>query len=92
MEVDAVICYLVADRSGRPAKCRTCRGASSVTLSALRNVIGQLDLDHRCRRAIPPTPLRAALDSATQQWSVKVMRIELRTSRRREIRLTMESR
>ncbi len=38
-----------------------------------------------------PAELRAALDSATQQWGVKVMRIELKNiTPPEEIRLTME--
>ena len=63
-----------------------------MTLSALRNVIGQLDLDHTlASRDSTNSQLRAALDSATQQWGVKVMRIELKNiNPPEEIRLTME--
>ena len=63
-----------------------------MTLSALRNVIGQLDLDHTLSsRDSTNSQLRAALDSATQQWGVKVMRIELKNiNPPEEIRLTME--
>ena len=61
-------------------------------MSALRNVIGQLDLDHTLSsRDSTNTSLRAALDTATQQWGVKVMRIELKNiTPPEEIRLTME--
>jgi ribosomal protein L23 len=67
-------------------------GLEQLTLSALRNVIGQLDLDHTLSsRDSTNTQLRAALDSATQQWGVKVMRIELKNiTPPEEIRLTME--
>jgi len=67
-------------------------GLEQLTLSALRNVIGQLDLDHTLSsRDTTNTQLRAALDSATQQWGVKVMRIELKNiTPPEEIRLTME--
>ena len=63
-----------------------------LTLSALRNVIGQLDLDHTlASRDTTNSQLRSALDSATQQWGVKVMRIELKNiTPPEEIRLTME--
>jgi regulator of protease activity HflC (stomatin/prohibitin superfamily) len=67
-------------------------GLEQMTLSALRNVIGQLDLDHTLSsRDSTNTQLRAALDTATQQWGVKVMRIELKNiNPPEEIRLTME--
>src|SRR6185295_8584558 len=67
-------------------------GLEQLTLSALRNVIGQLDLDHTLSsRDTTNTQLRAALDTATQQWGVKVMRIELKNiTPPEEIRLTME--
>jgi len=67
-------------------------GLEQLTLSALRNVIGQLDLDHTlASRDTTNSQLRAALDSATQQWGVKVMRIELKNiTPPEEIRLTME--
>ena len=55
-------------------------------------MIGQLDLDHTLTsRDTTNSQLRAALDSATQQWGVKVMRIELKNiTPPEEIRLTME--
>ncbi len=67
-------------------------GLEQLTLSALRNVIGQLDLDHTlASRDTTNSQLRTALDSATQQWGVKVMRIELKNiTPPEEIRLTME--
>jgi regulator of protease activity HflC (stomatin/prohibitin superfamily) len=67
-------------------------GLEQLTLSALRNVIGQLDLDHTlASRDTTNASLRAALDTATQQWGVKVMRIELKNiTPPEEIRLTME--
>ena len=67
-------------------------GIEQLTLSALRNVIGQLDLDHTLSsRDTINAQLRAALDTATQQWGVKVMRIELKNiTPPEEIRLTME--
>ena len=93
MEVDAVIYYLVADPVRATYEVQNLPwGLEQLTLSALRNVIGQLDLDHTlCSRDTTNTQLRAALDSATQQWGVKVMRIELKNiTPPEEIRLTME--
>ena len=93
MEVDAIIYYLIADpvRATYEVSNLTL-GLDQLTLSALRNVIGQLDLDHTlASRDTTNSQLRAALDSATQQWGVKVMRIELKNiTPPEEIRLTME--
>jgi len=93
MEVDAVIYYLVADPVRATYEVQNLKwGLEQLTLSALRNVIGQLDLDHTlASRDTTNAQLRAALDTATQQWGVKVMRIELKNiTPPEEIRLTME--
>jgi regulator of protease activity HflC (stomatin/prohibitin superfamily) len=93
MEVDAVIYYLVADPVRSTYEVQNLKwGLEQLTLSALRNVIGQLDLDHTlASRDTTNAQLRSALDSATQQWGVKVMRIELKNiTPPEEIRLTME--
>ena len=93
MEVDAVIYSVIVDPVHATYEVQNLQwGMEQLTLSALRNVIGALDLDHTLtsRDAIN-TQLRAALDSATQQWGVKVMRIELKNIvPPEEIRLTME--
>ena len=93
MEVDAVIYSLIVDPVRATYEVQNLRwGLEQLTLSALRNVIGQLDLDHTlASRDSTNTLLRAALDSATQQWGVKVMRIELKNiNPPEEIKLTME--
>jgi regulator of protease activity HflC (stomatin/prohibitin superfamily) len=93
MEVDCVIYYLVADpvRATYEVE-RLTFGVEQLTLSALRNVIGALDLDHTLTsRDSINTQLRAALDEATQQWGIKVVRVELKNiTPPEEIRLTME--
>src|ERR1700745_2852530 len=93
MEVDAVIYSVIVDPVRATYEVQNLRwGLEQLTLSALRNVIGQLDLDHTLSsRDTTNSQLRAALDSATQQWGVKVMRIELKNiNPPEEIRLTME--
>ena len=93
MEVDAVIYFLIADPVRATYEVQNLRwGLEQLTLSALRNVIGALDLDHTLSsRDTTNAQLRAALDTATQQWGVKVMRIELKNiNPPEEIRLTME--
>jgi len=93
MEVDAVIYFVVMDPVRAVYEVQNLRwGIEQLTLSALRNVIGALDLDHTLTsRDGINTQLRTALDSATQQWGIKVMRIELKNiTPPEEIRLTME--
>jgi regulator of protease activity HflC (stomatin/prohibitin superfamily) len=93
MEVDAVIYSVIVDPVRATYEVQNLRwGLEQMTLSALRNVVGQLDLDHTlASRDTTNAQLRAALDSATQQWGVKVMRIELKNiNPPEEIRLTME--
>ncbi len=93
MEVDAVIYSVIVDPVRATYEVQNLRwGLEQMTLSALRNVIGQLDLDHTlASRDTTNAQLRAALDTATQQWGVKVMRIELKNiTPPEEIRLTME--
>ena len=93
MEVDAVIYSVIVDPVRATYEVQNLRwGLEQLTLSALRNVIGQLDLDHTlASRDTTNAQLRAALDAATQQWGVKVMRIELKNiTPPEEIRLTME--
>jgi regulator of protease activity HflC (stomatin/prohibitin superfamily) len=93
MEVDAVIYYVVMDPVRAVYEVQNLRwGIEQLTLSALRNVIGALDLDHTLTsRDTINGQLRTALDQATQQWGIKVMRIELKNiTPPEEIRLTME--
>src|SRR6476619_2227755 len=93
MDMDAVINSVIVHRVRATYVVPNLRwGLEQLTLSALRNVIGQLDLDHTlASRDTTNSQLRAALDTATQQWGVKVMRIELKNiTPPEEIRLTME--
>jgi regulator of protease activity HflC (stomatin/prohibitin superfamily) len=93
MEVDAVIYYVVADPVRATYEVQNLRwGIEQLTLSALRNVIGALDLDHTLTsRDTINTQLRAVLDTATQQWGVKIIRVELKNiNPPEEIKLTME--
>src|SRR6478672_5304006 len=93
MEVDAVIYYLMIDPVRGTYEVQNLEfGIEQLTLSALRNVIGSLDLDHTLSsRDEINNQLRAALDSATQQWGVKVVRVELKNiDPPEEIKLTME--
>ena len=93
MEVDAVIYYLMVDPVRATYEVQNLEmGIEQLTLSALRNAIGSLDLDHTLTsRDEINSQLRAALDAATQQWGVKVVRVELKNiDPPEEIKMTME--
>lgn len=93
MEVDAVIYFIVMDPVRATYEVQNLNwGIEQLTLSALRNTIGALDLDHTLTsRDTINTQLRAALDTATQQWGVKIVRVELKNiNPPEEIKLTME--
>jgi regulator of protease activity HflC (stomatin/prohibitin superfamily) len=93
IEVDAVVYSLIIDPVRATYEVQNLPwGLEALTLSAMRNVIGQLDLDHTLSsRDTTNTQLRAAIDSATQVWGVKVMRLELKNiAPPEEVRLTME--
>ena len=93
MEVDAVIYYVIMDPVRAIYEVQNLKwGIEQLTLSALRNVIGSLDLDHTLSsRDNINTQIRAALDVSTQPWGIKVLRVELKNiNPPSEIKLTME--
>ena len=93
MEVDAVIYFVIIDPVRAVYEVQNLRwGIEQLTLSALRNVIGSMDLDHTLTsRDTINTAIRAALDQSTQPWGVKVLRVELKNiNPPAEIKLTME--
>ena len=93
MKVDAVIYFVIADPVRSTYEVQNLGwGIEQLALSGLRNVIGSLDLDHTLTsRDTINTQLRATLDSATQQWGVKIMRVELKNiDPPSDIKLTME--
>ncbi len=67
-------------------------GIMQLTLTAMRNVIGELELDHTLSsRETINTKLRMVLDEATHRWGVKVIRVEVRNINPPEdVRVTME--
>jgi regulator of protease activity HflC (stomatin/prohibitin superfamily) len=93
MSVDAVIYYLIMDPVRATYEVQNLRwGLEQLTLSSLRNVIGAMDLDHTLTsRDTINTQLRMTLDASTQQWGVKIVRVELKNiNPPQEIKLTME--
>ncbi|HYE75662.1 MAG TPA: SPFH domain-containing protein [Blastocatellia bacterium] len=67
-------------------------GIIQLTITAMRNVIGALDLDHALTsRDTINSNLRVVLDEATHKWGVKVTRVELKNINPPEdVRITME--
>lgn len=67
-------------------------GIIQLTITAMRNVIGELDLDHALTsRDTINHRLRGTLDEATHKWGVKVTRVELKNINPPEdVRITME--
>ncbi len=67
-------------------------GIIQLTITAMRNVIGELDLDHALSsRDTINSRLRLVLDEATHKWGVKVTRVELKNINPPEdVRVTME--
>lgn len=93
MSVDAVIYYIIINPVQATYEIQNLSwGLEQLTLSNLRNIIGELDLDHTLTsRDMVNTRLRSALDSATAQWGVKVVRVEMKNiTPPEEIRITME--
>lgn len=79
MEVDAVVYWQILD----PVKATyeiadPRRGLDQMALSALRNIIGELDLDHTLTsRDTISSRIRSSMDEATDRWGIKVTRVEL---------------
>lgn len=75
--------YEVSDLTG---------GIMQLTLTAMRSVVGELELDHTLSsRDMINTKLRLILDEATHRWGVKVTRVEVRNINPPEdVRITME--
>src|ERR1035437_4996099 len=79
MEVDCVIYWQIFD----PVKATygitdVQAGVDQLTLSAIRAVIGDLDLDHTLsQRESINVKLSQAIGSATENWGVRVLRVEL---------------
>ena len=67
-------------------------GKMQLTLTAMRTVIGELELDHTLSsRETINDRLRIILDEATHRWGVKVTRVEVRNINPPEdVRVTME--
>lgn len=80
MQIDSVVFYQITDAKlftygvERPIS-----AIENLTATTLRNIIGELELDHTLTsRDVINSRITAALDQATDKWGIKVNRVELK--------------
>ena len=80
MQIDTVVFFQITD-----AKLYTygvempISAIENLTATTLRNIIGELELDHTLTsRDVINTKITATLDEATDKWGIKVNRVELK--------------
>jgi regulator of protease activity HflC (stomatin/prohibitin superfamily) len=91
--IDSVLYYQITDPIKAIYEVADLTGSiTQLTITAMRSIIGDLDLDHTfTSRELINNKLRAVLDEATDRWGVKVTRVEIRNIHPPEdVRVTME--
>lgn len=80
MQIDTVVFFQVTDAKlytygvERPLS-----AIENLTATTLRNIIGEMELDHTLTsRDVINTKITATLDTATDKWGIKVNRVELK--------------
>ena len=80
MQIDTVVFFQVTDSKlytygvERPLS-----AIENLTATTLRNIIGEMELDHTLTsRDVINTKITATLDEATDKWGIKVNRVELK--------------
>lgn len=80
MQIDTVVFFQITDTKlytygvERPIS-----AIENLTATTLRNIIGEMELDHTLTsRDIINTKITATLDAATDKWGIKVNRVELK--------------
>ena len=80
MQIDSVVFYQITDAKlftygvERPIS-----AIENLTATTLRNIIGELELDHTLTsRDVINTKITTTLDTATDKWGIKVNRVELK--------------
>ena len=80
MQIDTVVFFLVSDPQlftygvDRPLS-----AIENLTATTLRNIIGEMELDHTLTsRDVINTKITAILDEATDKWGIKVNRVEVK--------------
>ena len=93
VEIDALIYFQITDPVRATYEIQNLPDAiEKLTQTTLRNVIGEMELDHALSsRDTINAKLRAILDEATHKWGAKVSRVELKDiNPPRDIRDAME--
>lgn len=80
MQIDTVVYYQITDcKLFAYGVTNPLFAIENLTATTLRNIIGELDLDGTLTsRDVINTRMRAILDEATDQWGIKVNRVELK--------------
>ncbi len=93
MQIDTVVFYQITDcKLYTYGVANPLAAIGNLTATTLRNIIGELELDHTLTsRDIINTKMCAILDKATDPWGIKINRAELKNIMPpREIQLAME--
>ena len=80
MQIDTIVFYQVTDATLYTYGVeRPILAIESLTATTLRNIIGDMELDHTLTsRDVINSRITAALDQATDKWGIKVNRVELK--------------
>ena len=80
MQIDTIVFYQVTDAKLYTYGVeRPILAIESLTATTLRNIIGDMELDHTLTsRDVINSRITAALDQATDKWGLKVNRVELK--------------
>ena len=80
MQIDTVVFYQITDcKLYTYGVANPIEAIANLTATTLRNIIGELELDHTLTsRDIINTKMCAILDKATDPWGIKINRVELK--------------
>ncbi|MBQ8647582.1 MAG: SPFH/Band 7/PHB domain protein [Oscillospiraceae bacterium] len=80
MQIDTVVFFQVTDpKLFTYGVDRPLSAIENLTATTLRNIIGEMELDHTLTsRDIINTKITASLDEATDKWGIKVNRVEVK--------------
>ena len=80
MQIDTVVYFQITDpKLYAYGVERPISAIENLTATTLRNIIGELELDHTLTsRDVINTKIRSILDEATDAWGIKVNRVELK--------------
>lgn len=80
MQIDTVVFFQVTDAKLYAYGVeRPIAAIENLTATTLRNIIGEMELDHTLTsRDVINTKITATLDEATDKWGIKVNRVELK--------------